>query len=133
MTISGGDGERDRQWQAILDHWRPPHTPGDWVSPALWDLLEPAASEPLLRRLFPWTAMNELHVSATGDFRQYRTEPFPAIAASTTHGFLVMTHPWGPDHVVLETTDPAAALECMVLLTSEALSNEPPGDTEVPT
>jgi hypothetical protein len=131
MTISGGDGERDMEWQAILDCWRPPHRPGDWVSPALWDVLELAAAEPLLRRLFPWTAMNELHVSTTGDFRDYRNEPFPAIAASTTCGFLVMTHPWGLDHVVLETRDPAVALECMVRLTREVFSSDPSGDAGV--
>ncbi|MEY9873292.1 hypothetical protein ABH931_002774 [Streptacidiphilus sp. MAP12-33] len=128
MTISGGDGERDREWQGLLDSWRPPHAPGDVVSPALWDLLELAAAEPQLRRLFPWTSMNELHVSTTGDFRDYGAEPFPAVAASTTCGFIVMAHPWGEDHVVLESQDPAVALECMVRLTREALSSDPSGD-----
>ncbi|MCX4461374.1 DUF6193 family natural product biosynthesis protein [Streptomyces sp. NBC_01728] len=107
MTNLGGDGEHDGEWQRTLNAWRPPHQPGDWASPALWNLLELAAEEPALRRLFPWTSMNELHVSATGDFRDYSTEPFPAIAASTGR-FLVMTHPWGLDHVVLKTTNPAA-------------------------
>ncbi|MEV7525892.1 DUF6193 family natural product biosynthesis protein [Streptomyces sp. NPDC091371] len=115
MTDLGGDSERDRAWQGTLNTWRPPHQPGHWASPAVWDVLKLAAEDPALRRLFPWTSMNELHVSATGDFGDYTAEPFPAIAASTG-GFVVMTHPWGPDHVVLETTDPAAALACMVRL-----------------
>ncbi|MFD9100288.1 DUF6193 family natural product biosynthesis protein [Streptomyces virginiae] len=119
MTNLGGDGERDREWQEILNAWRPPHQPGNWVSPAMWDVLKLAAEEPVLRRLFPWTSMNELHVSATLDFRDYSAEPFPAIAASTG-GFVVMTHPWGLDHVVLRTTDPAAALACMVRLMEDS-------------
>ncbi|MEU2630089.1 DUF6193 family natural product biosynthesis protein [Kitasatospora sp. NPDC007106] len=127
MTIRGGDNERDREWRATLDAWRPPHQPGERFGPALWSLLEPAAQEPVLRGLFPWTSMNALHVSATGDFRDYSSEPFPAIAASTC-GFLVMTHPWGPDRVVLDTADPAIALACMVRLTGDQISSPVPGD-----
>ncbi|SEM63924.1 DUF6193 family natural product biosynthesis protein [Streptacidiphilus jiangxiensis] len=115
MTSEGGGSDHDRDWREVLDAWRPPHQAGDWASPAMWDLLQLAADEPALRRLFPWTSMNELHVSETGDFRDYAGEPFPAIAASTS-GFVVMAHPWGPDHVVLETADPAATLACMVRL-----------------
>ncbi|WP_448701852.1 DUF6193 family natural product biosynthesis protein [Streptomyces avidinii] len=115
MANSGGDGESDRAWQGILSAWRPPHQPGHRFRPALWDVLKLAAEEPVLRRLFPWTSMNELHVSATGNFRDYSAEPFPAIAASTGD-FVVMTHPWGLDRVVLRTTAPAAALACMVRL-----------------
>lgn len=112
MATSTQDAERDREWQAMLDAWRPPHRSGDWVSPALGKLLRQAARKPLLRKLFPWTSMNQFHVSATGDFRDYAHEPFPAIAASH-HGFVVMAHPWGLEHVVRETTDPSVALACM--------------------
>ncbi|MFI6289514.1 DUF6193 family natural product biosynthesis protein [Streptomyces sp. NPDC051018] len=121
MAISGRDSECDRTWQGTLEAWRPPHRPGDWASPAMWAVLQLAAEEPVLRRLFVWTSMNELHVSATGDFRDYTVEPFPAIAAST-RGFVVMTHPWGLDHTVLETSDPAAALACMVRLMEDQKS-----------
>jgi hypothetical protein len=81
----------------------------------MWDLLQLAVDEPVLRRLVPWTSLNDLHVSATGDFRDYSSEPFPAIAAST-RGFVVMAHPWGLEHVVLDTVAAAAALACMVRL-----------------
>ncbi|MFD7872851.1 DUF6193 family natural product biosynthesis protein [Streptomyces sp. NPDC059766] len=126
MAISGKHSECDRTWREALEAWRPPHQPGDWVSPGVWAVLQLAAEEPVLRRLFVWTSMNELHVSATGDFRDYAIEPFPAIAAST-RGFVVMTHPWGPDHTVLETTEPAAALECMVRLMGD---QETPAEVE---
>ncbi|MFI6151827.1 DUF6193 family natural product biosynthesis protein [Kitasatospora sp. NPDC051170] len=125
MMIADDAAERDREWQALLDHWCPPHKPADWVGPAVWALLELAAAEPVLRGLFPWTSMNVLHVSRSDDFRTNGTEPFPAVAASTTYGFSVMTHPWGPDHVVLETTDPVIALEHMVRLTRETLATDP--------
>jgi len=115
MASEGADGEREREWQATLDAWGPPHPAGDRASPAMWRLLRLAAEEPVLRALFPWTSMTILHVSATGDFRDYSGEPFPAIAASTS-GFLVMTHPWGRGRVVLDTADPAAALACMLRL-----------------
>ncbi|WP_030463366.1 DUF6193 family natural product biosynthesis protein [Kitasatospora sp. NRRL B-11411] len=121
MAISDRDSEHERTWQGVLEAWGPPHQPGDWASPGVWAVLQLAAEEPVLRRLFVWTSMNELHVSATGDFRDYSVEPFPAIAASTS-GFVVMTHPWGPDHAVLESTDPAAALACMVRLTEDQVS-----------
>ncbi|MGA4539199.1 DUF6193 family natural product biosynthesis protein [Uniformispora flossi] len=85
------------------------------MSSALGELLRLAAQEPVLRILFPWTSMNQLHVSATGDFRDYAHEAFPAIAASR-QGFVVMAHPWGLRNTVLETADPAAALACMVRL-----------------
>jgi hypothetical protein len=88
----------------------------------MWDLLQLAVDEPVLRRLVPWTSLNELHVSATGDFRDFSSEPFPAIAAST-RGFVVMAHPWGLEHVVLETADPAAALACMVRLMEDQASS----------
>jgi hypothetical protein len=81
----------------------------------VWAVLKLAAEEPVLRRLFVWTSMNVVHVSVTGDFRDYADEPFPAISASSS-GFAVMTHPWGPDHVVLETTDAVAAVACMLRL-----------------
>ncbi|MGW4380950.1 DUF6193 family natural product biosynthesis protein [Kitasatospora sp. NPDC004531] len=122
MVTSGRDSECDRTWQGALEAWRPPHQPGDWASPGVWAVLQLAAEEPVLRRMFVWTSMNELHVSATGDFRDYSVEPFPAIAASTS-GFVVMTHPWGPDHAALETTDPAAALACMVRLMEDQVSS----------
>jgi hypothetical protein len=120
MTIDGVGGERDREWRAALGVWRPPHKVGDWASPAMWRLLQLAVDEPVLRALFPWTSMNELHVSATGDFRDYRSESFPAIAASVS-GFVVMAHPWGLEHGVLETSDPAASLACMVRLMEDRL------------
>ncbi|MET8952964.1 DUF6193 family natural product biosynthesis protein [Streptomyces sp. NPDC004393] len=115
MTIDGVGGARDREWRTALCTWRPPHKADDWASPAMWRLLQLAVDEPVLRAFFPWTSMNELHVSATGDFRDYRNESFPAVAASAS-GFVVMTHPWGLEHVALETSDPALALACLVHL-----------------
>ncbi|WRZ90266.1 DUF6193 family natural product biosynthesis protein [Streptomyces sp. NBC_01007] len=112
MTIDGMAGERDREWRAALRAWRPPHKAGDRAGPTMWRLLRSAVDEPALRALFPWTSMNEPHVSTTGDFRDCRSESFPAVAASAG-GFVVMAHPWGLAHVVLETSDPAAALACM--------------------
>ncbi|MFI1093915.1 DUF6193 family natural product biosynthesis protein [Streptomyces sp. NPDC020917] len=84
MAIEGAGGERDQDWLATLNAWGPPHLGGDWARPAMWRLLQLAVEEPVLRALFPWTSMNVLHVSVTGDFRDYSGEPFPAIAASTT-------------------------------------------------
>jgi hypothetical protein len=119
VTIEDADGGRGQEWRAVLGAWGPPHQEGDRFGPPMSALLRLAADEPALRGLFPWTSMNELHVSATGDFRDHGSEPFPAIAASTS-GFMVMEHPWGRDHVVLRTSDPAVALACLVRLVEAA-------------
>jgi hypothetical protein len=115
MTIGDAGGERDQAWRGLLDDCRPPHRNGDSFTPAMWQLLQVAVDEPGLRSMYPWTSMNILHVSVTGDFRDYAGEPFPAIAA-WSGGFTVMTHPWGEDNIVLETLAPAEAVACMIRL-----------------
>ncbi|RKE18928.1 DUF6193 family natural product biosynthesis protein [Streptomyces sp. TLI_171] len=100
------------EWAELVQAWGPERDHG-WVGPSLHRLLELAVAEPTLMRLWPYTSMNVLGLSATGDFRDYGQEPFPAVTC-WEGGYRVLAAPGARGEPVLETTDPAEALACLV-------------------
>ncbi|MCX5096371.1 hypothetical protein OOK36_48040 [Streptomyces sp. NBC_00365] len=102
----------DEAWVELLDSHRPPHSEGDWASPSMWLLLQAAVADPLLSSLYPWKGMNTLSVCTSDAWRDFGTEGFPGVAAGSGV-YSVIAHPVAEGRVVLETDDPAVAVEVM--------------------
>ncbi|MFJ3880888.1 hypothetical protein ACIPW5_26005 [Streptomyces sp. NPDC090077] len=99
-------------WDELLDSHRPPHSEGDWASPSMWLLLQAAVADPLLSSLYPWKGMNTLSVCTSDLWRDFGTEGFSGIAAGPGV-YSVIAHPLAEGRIVLETGDPAVAVEVM--------------------
>ncbi|MFF0293902.1 DUF6193 family natural product biosynthesis protein [Kitasatospora sp. NPDC004614] len=107
--------ERCAAWTALAECWGPARDHG-WIGTSMGDLLRLALAEPRLAEFWPWTGMNELHLSTSQDFRDFGKDSFPAVAA-WQGGYRVLAAPARQGaETVLETTDPAEALACLLEL-----------------
>ncbi|QKW19445.1 hypothetical protein HUT16_10495 [Kitasatospora sp. NA04385] len=108
-----GAAECRRAWEELREAWGPGREHG-WVGASLGELIGAAMDEPVLRRLFPRTSMNELHVSRSGDVREFGREGFPGVAG-WPGGYQVVEGS-GERVVLLSTPDPVEAPACFVRL-----------------
>lgn len=109
---SAAGRSHDEVWVELLDSHRPPHAEDDRASPWMWLLLRAAVADPVLSSLHPWKGMNTLSVCTSDSWRDLGTEGFPGIAAGPGV-YSVIAHPPAEGRVVLETDDPAVAVEVM--------------------
>ncbi|MFF4338376.1 DUF6193 family natural product biosynthesis protein [Kitasatospora sp. NPDC001540] len=125
-----GAAECRREWARLREEWGPGREHG-WIGSSLGELIAAAVDEPVLLRLFPYTSMNELHVSQSGDFRQYGGEGFPGVVG-WEGGYHVVEGAGGDRRTVLSTPDPARALACFVELVERRLVERRPAERRAP-
>ncbi|MEU2955907.1 DUF6193 family natural product biosynthesis protein [Streptomyces xanthochromogenes] len=109
-------------WEEVLALCRPPHRDGDEWTPTLWRLVQTASQDPLLRTLYPWIAVGQLHVARTADWLN-KPDPYPSIAAAYGE-FSVIAYPPGKGAVLLRTQSPAEAVAWTVNLIREEEFNK---------
>ena len=111
-------GPFEDDWQWFLGEYNRPDPPDNWFHPVFRPLVVAAAENGILRRLYPYQAMNQLAFSHTDP----PSDELPAVGAGSTGWYAVVSHPGPSGEAILETDDVQEA----VAKVADLIASQPP-------